>query len=210
NPIELPNVMEFKSMVLEAVLKHMEADVPVGIILSGGADSSLLLHLWYQETGIPLHTFTAVFESKYRKKYCDPQYAASLAEQYRCAHHEILISPGIVLENWEDYIASLDQPIGDSASFLTWMLAKEAKKFVKVLVSGAGADELFSGYDRHRAFQFYLKYPGLFKFLGHLPFFFYLFPRRIKKFFAAITDSHEETYLNFSSLKVIPPGLRED
>src|SRR5690606_31601220 len=63
---------------------------------------------------------------------------------------------------------------------------------------------------RHRAFQFYLKYPGLSKFLAHLPFFFYLFPRRIKKFFAAITDSHEETYLNFSSLKVIPPGLRED
>src|SRR5690606_28984132 len=120
-PIILPTVEEFKTMVREAVLKQMEADVPVGIILSGGADSSLLLHLWYQERGIPLNTFTAVFERKYRKKYADRDFAATLAEKYRSAHHEVLVTPDTVLKNWDEYIASLDQPVGDSAGFLTWM-----------------------------------------------------------------------------------------
>ena len=164
--VDLPDVESFREMVLDAVLKQFHADVPVGMIFSGGADSSLLLQTWYKETGIPLNTFTAAFDPKYQGKYSDPEFASALAEKYHCAHHEVLISPETVFENWDGYISSLDQPVGDSASFLTWMIAKEAKKYVKVLVSGAGADELFSGYDRHRAFRFYLKNPALIKFLA--------------------------------------------
>src|SRR5690606_12912401 len=157
-PVELPSLPQFQEMVVDAVIKNFQADVPVGLILSGGVDSTLLLHSWYQETGQPLHTFTAVFESSYRSKYNDPIFAAEVAKKYRCAHHEVLITEELVMEHWDEYIVSLDQPIGDSASFLTWMIAREAKQHVKILVSGAGADELFSGYDRHKAFRWYLKH----------------------------------------------------
>lgn len=207
--IILPTVERFRGMMLDAVLSHFDAEVPVGIILSGGADSSLLLHTWYKETGIPLHTFTVVFEEKHQGKYTDPKFASFLAAKYHCASHEILVTPEVVMENWEDYIASLDQPIGDSAGFLTWMLAKEAKKYVKILISGAGADELFSGYDRHRAFRYYLKNRKVLKFFRNSKLFFSLFPRRIRKLLNGVADSDEGTYLNFSSLQTIPEDQRE-
>ena len=207
-PVELPSLPQFQEMVVDAVIKNFQADVPVGLILSGGVDSTLLLHSWYQETGQPLHTFTAVFESSYRSKYNDPIFAAEVAKKHRCAHHEVLITPELVLRHWDDYIASLDQPVGDSASFLTWMIAREAKQYVKILVSGAGADELFSGYDRHKAFRWYLKHRdkiSRFSFVGNLN---GVLPRRVKKLLTAVAASPEETYLNFSSLQAIPPELR--
>lgn len=207
-PGNLLTVGEFELLARDAVLKHMEADVPVGILLSGGADSSLLLHLWNKERGIPLHTFTAVFEKKYRKKYADADFASGLAKKYRSAHHEVLITPDIVLQHWETYIDSLDQPIGDSAGFLTWMLASEAKKYVKILISGAGADELFGGYDRHKALLMYLKHSGIFDFLRQRKILFPLLPRRIGKLLKAVCDSPQETYLNFASLEPIPAHFK--
>lgn len=195
---------EFKELLTEAVLRHFQADVSVGVLLSGGADSSLLLHTWVEETGIPLHTFTLTFEDKYLKTYPDSKYAKNVAKKYNSAHHEILITPELVLENWEDYLASLDQPIGDSAGFISWMIAKEAKKYVKILVSGAGADELFSGYSRHAAFRYYLKNKGallkMSKIGKVLPF----LSRKASKMAYAIDESEQVTFLNFSSLQRIP------
>jgi asparagine synthase (glutamine-hydrolysing) len=207
-PVELPSLAQFQGMVVDAVIKNFQADVPIGLILSGGVDSTLLLHSWYQETAEPLHTFTAVFESSYRSKYNDPAFAAEVAKKYRCAHHEILITKELVLQHWEEYIASLDQPIGDSASFLTWMIAREAKQHVKILISGAGADELFSGYDRHKAFRWYLKHQINVVRLSRQEWMVNFFPRRIKKFMKAVSSSPEETYLNFSSLQTVPTTLR--
>ena len=207
-PVELPSLPRFQEVVVDAVIKNFQADVPIGLILSGGVDSTLLLHSWYQETGQPLHTFTAVFESSYLSKYKDPAFAAEVAKKYRCAHHEILITPEIVLHHWDEYIASLDQPIGDSASFLTWMIAREAKQYVKILVSGAGADELFSGYDRHKAFRWYLKHRDGVDRFSRQKWMNNVLPRRVKKFLNAVSVSPEETYLNFSSLQAIPPELR--
>lgn len=204
---QTPTLGEFKAMVVDAVLSHFEAEVPVGIILSGGADSGLLLHTWYKETGIPLHTFTAAFEKKYQKKYQDPFFASTLASRYHCAHHEVMISPEVVMKNWATYISCLDQPIGDSASFLTWLIAGEAKNHVRILISGAGADELFSGYDRHMAFRQYLKHRQIFKFLSIQKKFISLISRRIKKMLDGIAGTDEKTYLNFSSLQNIPETL---
>lgn len=208
-PMELPSLPQFQEMVVDAVIKNFQADVPIGLILSGGVDSTLLLHHWYQETGQPLHTFTAVFESSYRSKYNDPDFAAEVAKRYRCAHHEVLVTPELVLRHWGEYIASLDQPIGDSASFLTWMIAREAKQYVKILISGAGADELFSGYDRHKAFRWYLQHQDKISRLPHAALIRGLLPRRVRKFLEAVAASPEETYLNFSSLQAIPPQLRQ-
>ncbi|WP_215226575.1 asparagine synthase (glutamine-hydrolyzing) [Echinicola shivajiensis] len=201
---EFSGKKEFKNLLTEAVLRHFQADVPVGVLLSGGVDSSLLLHTWVEETGIPLHTFTLTFEDNYLKEYPDSKYAKNVAKKYNSAHHEILITPELVLENWEDYLASLDQPIGDSAGFISWMIAKEAKKYVKILVSGAGADELFSGYSRHTAFRYYLKNKRVLLKMAKIGKVFPFLSRKASKMAYAIDEVEQITFLNFSSLQRIP------
>ncbi|MBT0812435.1 asparagine synthase (glutamine-hydrolyzing) [Litoribacter ruber] len=202
---KLPNLEEFENLLLDAVLKHFHAEVPVGVILSGGADSSLLLKTWHRETGTPLHTYTAVFEKKYQNLYPDAQFAREVATAMHCGHHEVLITQQSLLDNWPAYIASLDQPIGDSAGFLTWMIGKEAQNQVKVLISGAGADELFSGYNRHKAFRKYIKQPGFYHNLASFVNKLGLGSRYMKKFAASIDSDPMATYMNFSSLQNIPP-----
>lgn len=206
--LQLAGIDELRESLLDSVLKHFHSEDPVGISLSGGVDSSLLLHTWYKETGIPLHTFTVTFAGY--GKYNDAAHASAIAAKYRCPNHQVVITPEVLLENWETYIGSVDQPIGDSAGFLAWMLAKEAKNQVKVLINGAGADELFGGYDRHRAFRLYLKDKGTLGFLakrfGMSP----VLSRRVRKLLSGVTNSDEWTFLNFSSLQSIPSVLKDE
>src|SRR5690554_3805590 len=207
--VELSEIYEFRRILLDSVLKHFHAEDPVAISLSGGVDSSLLLHTWYRETGIPIPTFTATFE-RYGRKYNDAAHASSVAARYRCPNHQVVITPEALLENWEAYMGSVDQPIGDSAGILAWMVVKEAKKHVKVLINGAGADELFSGYDRHRAFRLYLKKKGTLEFLARRLGTPSVLPRRVRKMLTGVADAEEWTFLNFSSLQSIPRELKDD
>ena len=204
-----PTFGNFKEILTDSVLNQFHADVPIGIQLSGGADSSLLYALWYKETGLPLPSFTIQVEQKYRKKYADGDSASRFAKQIPTSHHLIEITQGVFWENWDDYLKSVDQPIGDSAGFLTWMIGKEAKKSVKVLVSGAGADELWGGYQRHKAFDVYQKrkdlllgFQGL---LEKLP-----LGRSYQKFISAIDPIPQNTFLNFSGLDNVPADLAEN
>ncbi|WP_194775477.1 asparagine synthase (glutamine-hydrolyzing) [Pararhodonellum marinum] len=203
-PIKLPSQNDFREMLTDAVLKHFHADVPVGIILSGGVDSTLLLQTWMQQTQVPLHTFTIGFEKKYQRNSKDARYAKTVAEKYHCAHHEITVTPELVMEQWQNYIVHLDQPIGDSAGFLTWKLAMSAKPYVKVLISGAGADELFGGYNRHKAYKWYLKHPHLSKFLIRFKNWVPTWSRAGRKFLDGLDNDKMATYINFSSLYQIP------
>ncbi|WP_373524089.1 asparagine synthase (glutamine-hydrolyzing) [Aquiflexum sp.] len=199
----------FEETLKDAVLKNFNAERPVGMVLSGGADSSLLYSLWYEETGQPLNTFTVALEKKYQSKYNDPYFAKYLGKRYPSFHHEILVSQSDLRDNWPEYIKSMDQPIGDSAGFLTWIVAKTAKEKVKVLVSGAGADELFGGYNRHRAFNQYLKHPKLFKFLKAFGTKF-PFPTSWKKVLQSIQLNPELTFIQMAALQPIPDQFLEE
>jgi asparagine synthase (glutamine-hydrolysing) len=193
----------FEETLKDVVLKNFNAERPVGMVLSGGADSSLLYSLWYEDTGQPLNTFTVALEKKYQTKYNDPYFAKYLVKKYPSFHHEITVSQSDVRNNWPEYIQSMDQPIGDSAGFLTWFVAKTAKEKVKVLISGAGADELFGGYNRHRAYWHYLHNPNLYKFLKTLlPNF--LFPSTWKKVLQSIHQNPDLTFIQMAALQTIP------
>ncbi len=193
----------FESKLKDAVLKNFHTERHVGIILSGGADSSLLYELWLEETGQPMPTFTAAFDPAYQRKYADPVFARKLTQRHEGLHQEVLINFDNLRAHWEAYIRSLDQPIGDSASLLTWMVAREAKKSVQVLISGAGADELLGGYQRHQAFKFYLENRDLL--LKVKPFLSWLsLPRQATKFLEGLRIDQKHTFLNFASLASIP------
>lgn len=199
----------FEETLKDAVLKNFNAERPVGMVLSGGADSSLLYSLWYEETGQPLNTFTVALEKKYQSKYNDPYFAKYLTKKYPGFHHEILVSQSDLRDNWSEYIQSMDQPIGDSAGLLTWMVAKTAKEKVKVLISGAGADELFGGYNRHLAYAQYLKHPKLFKYLKAFgPDF--LFPASWKKVLQSIHEDPDLTFIQMAALQPIPNQFYPD
>ncbi|SFT77366.1 asparagine synthase (glutamine-hydrolysing) [Algoriphagus locisalis] len=204
-----PTFADFKDSLSETILRQFHADVPVGIQLSGGADSSLLYALWYKESGKPLPSYTIQLEQKCRKKYADGDAAIRFAKQFPSHHQLVEIDQKAFWENWEEYLESVDQPIGDSAGFLNWMIGKEAKKSVKVLVSGAGADELWGGYQRHKAFDIYqkrkdllLRFQGIF---GKLP-----LGRSYQKFISAIDPTPQNTFLNFSGLDNVPADLAQD
>lgn len=197
----------FQQRLTEAVLTHFTAEVPVGMILSGGADSSLLYHIWYKETGVPLPSYTIGFERGKHKNSMDAKYAADLTKAMGGGNQEIKIGPEYFLATCDEYISQLDQPVGDSAGYLTWAIAKEAKKDVKVLVSGVGADELFAGYNRHKAFKVYLKHPRLWQnissVLKHFPF----FSRNRQKFLKGLHTAPSRTFVNFAALYPVPEEL---
>ncbi len=200
---------EFKGLLLEAISKQFHADVPVGMMLSGGADSSLLYALWYRETGRSLPAYTIQVEKKYRAKYADGNAALKFVKKFPADHRLIEIDQKVFWENWDPYLKSVDQPIGDSAGFLSWMIAKKAKADVKVLISGAGADELWGGYQRHDAYfrylgqkEFLVKWSSLLK---RLP-----FGREWKKFMSGIHPDPNTAFLNFFGLQNPAEELCED
>ena len=149
---------ELEALLRDAVLHHVAPDVPTGLFLSGGVDSTLLLAL-LQKEGVPVMTFSMGHEEQsgsFGTK--DYRYARLAAEQYGTYHQEFTISLAQWEETFEEFVRYLDQPVGDSGAFMTFMLAREAKRSVKVVLSGTGADELFAGYHRHEAFYQYLRH----------------------------------------------------
>lgn len=193
----------FEELLKDSILKNFHAERPVGLLLSGGADSSLIYALWFEETGEPIPTYTATFEKKYRNKYQDPDFAKKLEKTYLSLHREIEIDLKVVQENWGAYIHSLDQPIGDSAGFLTWLVAKEASNEIKVLVSGAGADELFGGYNRHIAFQKYLDHPAFWLWIKKLGLG-KILNSNFNKMLESIQDDPSLTFIQMAALEYIP------
>jgi asparagine synthase (glutamine-hydrolysing) len=199
----------FQELLKDAVLKNFHAERPVGLMLSGGADSSLIYALWYEETGEPLPAYTITFPKNIQGKYSDPKFVGHLAKKYPLLQHPVEITLEKVKANWEEYIKSMDQPIGDSAGFLTWMLAKEASKDIKVLVSGAGADELFGGYNRHKAYLMYLKQTKLLQNLKNLGVA-KILPSAASKFLESIEENPQQSFMQMAALEKIPmPMLQE-
>lgn len=202
-------INETEKQLTDTVLKHLAADVPCGLFLSGGVDSTLLLAIIKKEGAHPIPTFSIINDPADRSFGTkDYYYANKAAEMYGSFHYEMALKPQLVEEVWAEFIKKIDQPIGDSASLMTYLLAREAKKIVGVVLSGAGADELFAGYNRHQAYHFYLKYHAfinktepVFKFARHLPTGF-SHPwrkqfRLLKKLGQSLVDDPITTYHNF-------------
>jgi asparagine synthase (glutamine-hydrolysing) len=208
-PSETPTWSQFDATLQEVVANQFHADAPLGMMLSGGTDSSLLYATWYKKTGISLPAYTIQVEKKYRGKYADADSAQRFTKSFPAQHELIYVDQQTFLDHWDSYIQSVDQPIGDSAGFLTWMIGKKAKNEVKVLISGAGADELWGGYRRHQAVQHYLKNKEFWvkwaKLLSKFP-----LGRDWKKMMNGINSDFRKTVLNFSALENPDPDLMED
>ncbi len=155
-PAFTPSTQPLKELLLDALAMQFNPQ-QAGLMLSGGVDSTLLLALLAQEFGyrhIPVFSVLAE-NNRTGKPTQDTDFAPRAAKLYQADFNPVNLTEKS-FEQIDAYVQTLNQPIADSAGFLTWLLAGQAKKLVKVLLSGAGADELFAGYNRHRAFAAYL------------------------------------------------------
>lgn len=123
------------------------ADVPVGVYLSGGVDSSTLAALVVQSTRHRVKTFSIAFDFE---EYDESSASRSVARYLKTDHTEIPVSAENIQAIWNPVIRALDEPFADPAIFPTYLLSQEAKKYVTVILSGEGADEFFGGYPRYR------------------------------------------------------------
>lgn len=126
--------------------QHLAADVPVGVLLSGGLDSSLLVALLAEQGHADIPTFSVGFQDQPEEKGDEFHYSELVARRFASRHHEYLIPDAEVLENLPEAIAAMAEPMFSQDNVAFYLLAREVKKEVKVVLSGQGADEVFGGY----------------------------------------------------------------
>jgi asparagine synthase (glutamine-hydrolysing) len=132
---------QLRPLLEETVREHMIADVPLGIFLSSGLDSTSLVALGSRiQSG--LHTFTVVFPEQ---RYSESKISRETAKHFNTRHTEILLAPGTLVAQLDDAVNSLDQPTMDGLN--TYFVSRAAREAgLKVALSGLGSDEIFGGY----------------------------------------------------------------
>jgi len=132
-------------LLREAVALRLISDVPVGVFLSGGIDSSAIVSL-IAETGQQVSTFSIVFREQ---SWSEAQYSSAVARHFRTDHHEVVLSSEDFRQALPDALRALDQPSIDGVN--TYVVSREVRrKGLKVALSGLGSDEIFAGYNGFR------------------------------------------------------------
>ena len=138
---------ELRARLRDSVRAHLIADVPVGVLLSGGVDSGLLAALAAQESAEAVHTFSIGFEES---SFDELEDARSVAAQYATDHREVVLRPDAALL-LPALAEAFDEPFADSSALPTYLVSELAASHVKVALSGEGGDELFGGYYTYAA-----------------------------------------------------------
>jgi asparagine synthase (glutamine-hydrolysing) len=141
------SVEKLREMLDHAVKSHLISDVPLGVFLSGGLDSSAIVAMMRRHISGPLKTFTIGYEDK---SFSELDYAAQVA-QYFDTDHQVLMLDDIKPDYVEKTLYHLDEPMTDLSTVPLYLLCKQAREHVTVCLSGEGADESFAGYDRFKA-----------------------------------------------------------
>lgn len=132
----------------QAVASHLVSDVPVGLFLSGGIDSSGLAALMAPRVKEPIKTFSVGFGNH---RFNEFNYARLAAESVGARHHEVMLSPSEFFQALPPMLWHEDEPIAFPSSISLYFVAELARRnHIKVVLSGEGADELFLGYNRYR------------------------------------------------------------
>ena len=138
---------ELRGRLRDSVRAHLVADVPVGVLLSGGVDSSLLAALAAEESAEQLRTFSIGFEESSFDERAD---ARRVADRYGTRHRELVLRPDAALL-LPALAEAFDEPFADSSALPTYLVSQLAAEDVKVALSGEGGDELFGGYYTYQA-----------------------------------------------------------
>jgi asparagine synthase (glutamine-hydrolysing) len=133
---------ELRERLRDSVRAHLVSDVPVGVMLSGGIDSSALAALAARESPYRISTFSIGFEER---SFNELEQARLVADRYSTDHHELVLRPDAA-ELLPKLAEAFDEPFADSSALPTYLVSQLASEHVKVALSGEGGDELFGGY----------------------------------------------------------------
>ena len=142
----------------DAVRQELVSDVPVGVLLSGGIDSSTIAALMVESYTGTVDSFSIGFEEA---SFDESHYARLAAKHLGTRHHELIFTSGMAAEMVLTITDFLDEPFGDSSLIPTFLLSQFARKHVKVVLGGDGGDELFAGYPTlvaHRLIEYYERF----------------------------------------------------
>jgi asparagine synthase (glutamine-hydrolysing) len=156
----LPYYLDQTRRILEnAIDLRLRSDVPLGILLSGGLDSSAVVGLLAPRVGRQLKTFSVAYD--FGPQYDETQYARLVARRFNTDHHEIVVRPEEFRDFIPRYVWLMDEPVTEAAAISLFFVSQLAKDHVTVVLSGEGADEVFAGYDWYRYMQVLERYRGL-------------------------------------------------
>ena len=150
---------ESKKLLESAIDLRLRSDVPLGIFLSGGIDSSAVVGLLADKVKKPLKTFSIAYD--FGKNFDETQYARMIAEKFGTDHHELKITPQQFADFIPEYIHLMDEPVTEAAAISLFFVSKLAKEKVTVALSGEGSDEIFAGYDLYQYMNVLEKYRGV-------------------------------------------------
>jgi len=139
---------ELEQRMAEAVRVRLISDVPLGALLSGGVDSSIVVALMARFSSRPVKTFSIGFPNA---DFNESEHARAVAKQFGTEHHELYVEPNIE-ETVHLLTESLEEPFGDSSIVPTYHVCRLARQHVTVALAGDGGDELFAGYERYGSY----------------------------------------------------------
>jgi asparagine synthase (glutamine-hydrolysing) len=162
--------IRLRELLTDSVNMRLISDVPLGVFLSGGIDSTILTGLMAKISNQRIMTFTVLFTGAGTEFFNEKEYADVVKSAFDTKHYEITIDISNPQELY-DLIGCFDQPFGNPTFYLSYLISKYTREHVIVALSGAGGDELFAGYPRYRAVRYanlLNSIPGVFKGIGKL------------------------------------------
>lgn len=141
---------ELHTLLRAAVKRRLISDVPLGVFLSGGTDSSSITAMMAEASTRPIKTFSIGFAEK---SFNELHYARLIARHFHTEHHEEILNPDIP-DLFQSVVDVLDEPFADASVLPSYLVAQTARKQVTVVLTGDGGDEMFAGYDFYRAQRF--------------------------------------------------------
>lgn len=139
-------VAGFLDQLDEAVQVRMISDVPFGAFLSGGIDSSAVVAMMSRHSALPVKTFSVGFAES---AYSELAYARTIADQFHTDHHELTVSQDHLMEHLPALVRYRDAPVAEPSDIPIYLLSREARRTVKMVLTGEGADEFLGGYPKH-------------------------------------------------------------
>lgn len=152
---------ELYSLMVQSVKERMVSDVPIGVFLSGGIDSTIITALMSRISPKPVNTYTIGFDEK---EYDERSRAKLIADLYKTNHHEYVLNYSHALPVLNQLLEQMDEPFADSSVLPTYFISQFAKRDVKVILTGDAGDELFLGYNKYLILYYknlYRKIPRL-------------------------------------------------
>ncbi|WP_411330163.1 asparagine synthase (glutamine-hydrolyzing) [Desulfovibrio desulfuricans] len=141
---------ELRFLLSRAVRRRMVSDVPLGVFLSGGIDSSIVAGLMARQSSTAIKTFSIGFSEA---SYDESRYARIVAKAFATDHHERVLSAEECADTLPDIISRMDVPMADASVAPTWLLSGVTREKVTVALGGDGADELWAGYEHYIGFK---------------------------------------------------------